>query len=119
MTDPREDDAFVDALLSDLAHTPVRAPSDALMARVLADAQDMLPPPGGAVAAPPLWRQLVDSVGGWGTVGGLVAAAATGFAVGLGGLDSVGVGAPWSLTYDTYYDSPGTLDAFGWDMEEG
>lgn len=113
------DDAWIDGLLDDLARTPVPDTPDDLMARVMEDAYGMLPAPGERAAPVPWWRQVVEGIGGWTAVGGLVAAAATGFVVGLGGLDSVGVTSPWTMTYETYYDSPGSLDAFGWDMEEG
>ena len=113
------DDAWIDGMLDDLARTPVPDVPDDLMSRVIEDAYGMLPAPGGRAAPAPWWRQIVDGIGGWMAVGGLVAAAATGFVVGLGGLDSVGVSTPWVMTYETYYDSPGSLDAFGWDMEEG
>lgn len=116
---PDEGDAWIDAMLDDLARTPVPDTPDRLMARVLADAQEMLPAPGGAVVRAPWWRQIVEGIGGWTAVGGLVAAAATGFAVGLGGLDTMGVTTPWPVSYETYYDSSGEVDAFGWDMEEG
>jgi len=113
------DDAWIDGMLDDLARTPVPETPDDLMSRVIEDAYGMLPAPGGQVPPAPWWRQIVDGIGGWMAVGGLFAAAATGFVVGLGGLDSVGVSTPWIMTYETYYDSPGSLDAFGWDMEEG
>jgi len=116
---PRKDDDWIDSVLDDLARADLPDASDDLMARVMGDAQAMLPPPGGRVTQAPWWRQVVDGIGGWAAVGGLAAAAATGFVVGLGGLETVGVTTPWSVSYETYYDSPGTLDAFGWDMEEG
>ena len=116
---PAHNDDWIDGMLDDLARSPVPETSDGLMSRVMEDAQAMLPAPGGAVARAPWWRQLVEGIGGWTAVGGLVAAAATGFVVGLGALDAVGVTAPWSVSYETYYESSGGLDAFGWDMEEG
>ena len=116
---PRDDAAWIDGLLDDMARTSLPDAPDDLMARVLADGRALLPPPGGYTAPAPWWRQIVDGIGGWAAVGGLVAAAATGFAVGLGGLDGVGLSPSWSSGYETYYDSLGTLDAYGWDLEEG
>ncbi len=114
-SDPR----WLDDILDDLAQAPVAAPSPELMARVLADAETMLPAPGGVRPARPWWQQMVQGLGGWGAVGGLVAAAATGFAVGLGGIDPTGTDALWSLGYDTLFEETGGLDAFGWDWDEG
>ena len=116
---PGDDDRWIDRILDEMADMPDGQVPDALMSRVLADADAMLPPPGGRVARAPWWRQFVEGLGGWIAVGGLAAAAATGFAVGLGGLDSIGVSVPWSLDYESYYDGTGAFDAFGWDMEEG
>ncbi|WP_299724643.1 hypothetical protein [uncultured Tateyamaria sp.] len=122
MTQPpkQPDEAeWIDGLLDELAGTPLPDTPDDLMARVLGDGQALMPPPGGPRAPVPWWRQVVEGIGGWTAVGGLVAAAATGFVVGLGGLDDMGLSTPWVLGEEAYYDSLGTLDAFGWDMEEG
>ncbi|MEO0402864.1 MAG: hypothetical protein AAF214_10855 [Pseudomonadota bacterium] len=125
MTDPDKTPphcmAVMDQMLDDLAHAPVPDVPDAVMARVMEDAMAMLPPPGGVVApvAVPWWRDMLQAIGGWTAVGGLVAAAATGFVVGVGGLDTVSGDAIWSLGTGTYYDGSGALDAFGWDFEEG
>ncbi|WP_152613099.1 hypothetical protein [Tateyamaria sp. ANG-S1] len=109
----------IEEMLDDLAADPGPGPSADLMARVLADAQTHLPAPGGAVAAAPWWRQMVQGIGGWGAVGGLMAATVTGFVVGLGALDSTGADLVWTLGYDDYYDAELGLDAFGWALEEG
>ncbi|MEM8654016.1 MAG: hypothetical protein AAGF36_04665 [Pseudomonadota bacterium] len=116
---PMPDPDKIDMLLDDLAARPVPDPSGDLVARVLADAEAHLPPPGGLVAAPPRWRRIVQGLGGWGAVGGLVAATVTGFAVGLGALDDAGADALWSLGYGAYFDADLGLDAFGWALEEG
>jgi len=113
------DERWVDQMLDDLARAPVPDLPDALMARILADADAMLPPPGGHKLRAAWWRQILEGVGGWTAVTGLVAAAATGFVVGLGALDGVGVSAPWMQVDDTYYDTQEATYAFGWDMEEG
>ncbi len=122
MTRPPErhdDDAWLDQMLEDVANTPMPDASDALLSRVMADAQAQLPPPGGVVTRAPWWRQIVAGLGGWSAVGGLVAAAATGFVVGLGGLDNVGLDTLWPDSYDIYYDSQDAFSAYGWDLEEG
>ena len=116
---PPEDDGWIDQVLDDLARAPVPDAPDDLMARVLTDGLALLPPPVRGIVRVPWWRYVVDGIGGWTAVGGLVAAAATGFVVGLGGLETIGVTPPWSVDYETYYDSPGAEYAFGWDMEEG
>ncbi|MEX0308924.1 MAG: hypothetical protein AB3N17_01635 [Tateyamaria sp.] len=117
-TEPQDPD-WVDHLLDDLAATPVPDPSADLMARVLSDAETHMPPPGGVVARVPWWRQVVGGIGGWTSVGGLVAATVTGLAIGLGAFDSAGLDAVWTLGYGSYYDSELGLDAFGWALEEG
>ncbi|MEL6884895.1 MAG: hypothetical protein AAFY39_18045 [Pseudomonadota bacterium] len=113
---------WVDTLLDDVGKLPPADPRGDLMARVLADAHAMMPPPGGAQKPrDPGWRQVVRLLGGWTSVGGLVAATAFGFAVGLGGLDSVGVDldAVWLLDGAVYVeDAEMGLGAFGWDIEE-
>jgi len=111
---------WVDDMLDDLAAQPVPEVSPHLMARVLSDAKAHLPPPGGVVVdAAPWWQQVVRGLGGWGALGGLVAATVTGFAIGLGALDSAGADALWAFGYYDYYDAELGLDAFGWAMEEG
>lgn len=109
----------IDALLEEMAAVRSPDPSPDLMARVLADAEAHLPPPGGVRAAVPWWRQVLADIGGWGAVGGLAAATVAGLAIGLGALDATGADALWTLGYDGYYDSDLGLDAFGWAIEEG
>jgi hypothetical protein len=95
---------------------------DKIIARMLddlADAEAHLPALGGARVAVPWGRQIVQGIGGWGTVSGLVAAGATGFVIGLGALDATGVDAIWTLGYSDYDDAELGLDAFGWALEEG
>ena len=117
---PERDTDWIDRALDDLAAMPVPDASGDLMARVLGDAEALMPPPGGVQAVRiPLWRQIVQGLGGWTAVGGLVAAAATGFVVGLGGFDTTGTDTIWSLGYGTFYEGEGALAAFGWDFEEG
>jgi hypothetical protein len=98
---------------------PIPDPSPDLMARVLGDALRVMPAPGGVRAPLPLWQQVVGVLGGWRAVGGLVAAAVTGLAIGLGAVDTTGVDTLWSLGYFEGYDSQAGLSAFGWDFEEG
>lgn len=117
---PEGEDAWITGLLDDMARAPDLPVPDGLMTRVLADAHALRPAPGGVAArAQPWWRQIIDGLGGGIAVGGLVAAAATGFVVGLGGLDTVGVETFWPLNYETYYEGADALTAFGWDIEEG
>ena len=77
MTADRHDttDAALDAWLQD-AGTP-QVP-DALMARVLTDGLAMQPGPGGVAAAAPRRGWLAGLLGGWQSVGGLVAATCAG-----------------------------------------
>ena len=125
MTDnPKTDaDGWLNQMLEDVACAPVPEASPDLMARVLADAEQLLPAPGGVPAAVPFWKQIVDGLGGWSAMGGLAFAGVTGLAIGLGvfdaSLDAPSVDALWSFDIFDEYDSQTGLAAFGWDFEEG
>lgn len=110
---------WVDRLLHDVSETPDAEASPEFLARVLDDAMDMLPPPGGEVERLRLWRQIVHGLGGCAAVGGLATAAVTGFAMGLNGYDATGVEALFSTGFDDVYESQMGLSAYGWDLEEG
>lgn len=114
-----EDDAWMDRMLDDLASAPVPDMSDDFMSRIMADAQAQLPAPGGSAVRAPWWRQLVDGLGGWPALGGVVAAAATGFVIGFGGFEGAAMDALWTPYDATYYEGGAGYDAFGWDIEEG
>ena len=82
MTDPH------DEMLDDLFATARKGevePSDDLTARVLADAdaQQQLAPQVSASTQPGLWAQLMDAIGGWPAVGGLVTATIAGIWIGV------------------------------------
>ncbi|WP_299654468.1 hypothetical protein [uncultured Tateyamaria sp.] len=113
------DPDWIGDMLDDLGKAPVPDPSGDLVARVLADAEAHMPPPGGVRTVPPVWQRVVQGIGGWGVIGGLVAATVAGFVVGVGTLDGTGADALWTLGYDAYYDAELGLDAFGWALEEG
>lgn len=118
--DPRvEDEDWVEHLLDDVGRAPVPEPSGDLMARVLLDAEALMPPPGGLKAPVPIWRQIVGGLGGWGAMGGLAVAGVAGLAVGLGAFDAVGFDALWSAGFSEDIDSQMGISAFGWDYEEG
>ena len=121
MTHDRKTDieAWVDALLDDVARAPVPDPSQDLMARVWADATAKLPPPGGMAGAVPLWRMLLAGVGGWRGVGGVLAAGVSGLVIGLSAVDPSGVDTLLNLGLFDDYDTQSGLSAFGWDLEEG
>lgn len=119
MTDPRKENDWVDALLDDVRRADAPEVSADLMARVLADAEAVMPPPGGAPAAEGLLAQVLSGLGGWLSVGGLVAATAVGFAVGLGALNTGGLETFWLGEFGTYYDDTFGLSVNGWDFEEG
>lgn len=116
---PHDAPAWVDDLLQDVSDAPMAEAPPELMARVLGDAMTALPAPGGQVAAVPLWRQMVQGLGGWMAVGGLAAATVAGFAVGLNGIDATGMDALFSTGTDEFYESQMGLSAYGWDLEEG
>lgn len=80
------DMAALDALMAEVAASPVEAPGDDLMARILADAgaaqADTVAAPASAPVTP-AWRGWLDALGGWPTLGGLTAAAVTGLWIGV------------------------------------
>jgi hypothetical protein len=75
----REDDALAPFFAAARRDAP--AVPEALMAAILADARDSLPP----VRARPLgrWQRLRSALGGWPSLAGLGTAAAAGLALGL------------------------------------
>ncbi len=79
-------DVDLDALFAEARED---APSDALMARVLADADAVQAEAVAVAAAPAPARRrgwvagLVESFGGWGTIGGVTAAGVMGLSLGL------------------------------------
>lgn len=77
----------LDALFGAARAKPAQ-PSDALMARVVADAEALQPAPRALAAAPPpapvgLWRGVVDFFGGFGALAGMGSAAAAGLFIGF------------------------------------
>lgn len=64
---------------------------EAMMARIVADAERLVPWPVRGVVRESLWEQVLAMVGGWGAMSGLAAAAVTGVWLGvLGGADMAG-----------------------------
>lgn len=114
----KESLAAVDALLKTARDAPADV-SDALMARVLADAEGFRP-----VMAPPrqpgIWERLADLVGGWQGMGGLVAATCVGVWIGLSPPDALPDAGAYLLGYETVelMTSTAELTSFGWDVEE-
>lgn len=104
----RRQDGQAEAGLDDLfaaARAARPAPSEALMARVLADALAEQPrvaaqAPGPRQRGPGLWARLVWAIGGTGALAGMGTAAVTGLFLGLvqpaglAGLDEVMLGVP-------------------------
>jgi len=74
-------DADLDRLLAEMGRD-VPEPSEALMARVLADAMEARPAPGG-VRKQGFLEGLLSAIGGWGGAGGLVTAGVVGLWVGI------------------------------------
>ncbi len=92
MADKARPEALDEAELEGLftaARGTAPAPSDALMARILADADAALPGPGHASATVPLragggWlSRVLDGIGGWPAAAGLAAATVAGLAIGI------------------------------------
>jgi len=84
MTDDHKQDGGLDALF-DLARDTTPAPSDRLIAAVLADADDTLVVPELAPVQPrrPFFAQLLAAIGGWPSAAGLAAATLTGIWIGV------------------------------------
>ncbi len=86
MTDKNDflSDRDLEAMLGKLEHN-VPAPSDDLMARILADAEDLRVVPGAQVAPAP--EGIIDTIlsilGGWKGAGGLVTAGVIGIWIGV------------------------------------
>ena len=79
-----EDD--LDALLRRASEPPRTGPSEALFGRIMADARDNVPRPGGAAApAAPrrgFWAAVIGQIGGLPGAAGLVAAGLAGVMIG-------------------------------------
>lgn len=117
MTGAKDKDDWIDALLDDVAQMPVDAAPTQMMSRILADAQAVQPAPGG-LRAVAWWRRALADIGGWASVGGLVAATVTGLAIGLGAFSGVGFD-PAVSGWDTSAYATDALSANGWDLEDG
>jgi hypothetical protein len=101
-------------------------PSDALMARVLADARaeqgaQMLSPRAAEPERTGLWAQVTQVFGGWRSLGGMAVAVCAGFWLGVStpalmpGVDSVIYGYETESADDSLPD----LTELGWYIEEG
>ncbi|MCV3271214.1 hypothetical protein [Roseobacter sinensis] len=119
--DEHSEDAALDALLDAARTAPPEVP-DALMARVLADADRVQPSPA-ARAAPSsgLWSRISDLVGGWRGMGGLVAATCAGVWIGWSPPDALPDAGALILGYEAadILSNTAELTSFGWDVEEG
>jgi hypothetical protein len=80
MTDPN--DKMLDDLFAE-ARGVASEPSDALTARVLADAAEARAPSPISVPQPNLWSRFMDAIGGWPAVSGLAAATVAGIWIGV------------------------------------
>lgn len=123
MTDNEQtDDALLEGLFEQARATPVPV-SDALMARVLADAQQMQAPAQNSG-----WRAWLAALGGLPALGGLVTATCVGFWIGIAppaGLPDL-AGEVFGIEdlsgIEMVFDgglTGGGLGGFGWDIEEG
>ncbi len=81
--------------------------SDALMARILADAAAEMPRPSADAGRRGLWSALVSTLGGWPAVSGLAAATVAGIWLGAApppALDTFLAGDPVSISFTTGLD---------------
>lgn len=115
MTD-KHDESDLEALFATARADPPKVP-DALMQRVIADAQAEQPAVRGAG-----WRGWFASLGGLPALGGLVTATCVGFWLGVAPPDVLpdlaGAVLGADMLSDGDYESP-TISGFGWDLEEG
>ncbi len=116
-TTPTE--AEIEALLDTLADESAE-PSDALMASVMDDALARQPRISSGRRRDGFLTQLFSAVGGWGGLGGLVAATCAGVYVGVsppeGLLDTMNL--VWVVDQQEAFDSAPGLTGFGWVLEE-
>jgi len=100
----KSDDQMLDDLFA-LGRAQQPTPSDALMARVVADAQTANTPEPQAPRS--VWAGILEFIGGWPSVGGLAIAGVTGV--------WFGVAPPASLSSFTadLIGTPVTVDLFG------
>ncbi len=116
MTDKDLENEALEALFQGARANPPAVP-DALMARVLADAEAMQP-----VSAAGRWRSWLAALGGLPALGGLVTATCVGFWLGFAPPaslpDLAGEMLGVDLVLDEEFDVPG-LSGFGWDIGEG
>ena len=110
-------DAHLDALFDQARATPPQVPQ-ALVARVLADAQAVQPQPAGQG-----WRALLKALGGAPGLGGLITASCMGFWLGVAPPAALPDLAGYLIDGATDQDADvldgAVLTAFGWDIEEG
>lgn len=114
--DKNGENQALEALFEKARANPPDVP-DALMARVLTDAEAMRPK-----AQTTGWRGWLASLGGLPALGGLVAATCVGFWLGFAPPaalpDLAGQMLGFDLVLDEDVDAPG-LTGFGWDIGEG
>lgn len=120
MTD-RTDDMTVLEPYFDAARQQVPALDDALMARIMADAEAVSATHEAAVATPgPGWiSRILQGIGGWPAVSGMVTATVLGLAVGINPPSMLeGLASGYLVgTSDPYLVDP--YQGFGFDLSEG
>lgn len=89
MADKRDDEL---ELFFDVARAETPVPSQDVLARILADADKMMPvaPVQAPARAPGLWAGLLAAVGGWPAVAGMATATVAGVWIGFAQPDGVG-----------------------------
>ncbi len=93
---------------------------EALTKRVLADALREQPVPVVMRNRVRTWRDWLGDIGGWPTLGGLVAASCVGFWIGISPPEGIGDPSIWLLDRSfTGYDDAAEVSGFGWDLQEG
>ncbi|MGC1495879.1 MAG: hypothetical protein WA790_08720 [Sulfitobacter sp.] len=112
-------DIELENLFAQARATPPQIP-DGLMARVVADAENMQPTP-----ARKSWQDWLRAIGGAPGLGGLVTASVFGFWLGVSPPENLPdlagqvLGQDYSAEYDLTLDTTTDLTGFGWDIDEG
>ena len=112
----------VEVLLMKARQDGVPSPSSDLMARVLADAEMAQPGPVARsdVQQPGIWSRILEGVGGWPSLGGLVAATVVGFGIGISSWSMIETPAASLLGQsDTLSQYDADLSGLGWELSEG
>ncbi|MEP2030992.1 MAG: hypothetical protein ABJI96_20020 [Paracoccaceae bacterium] len=98
------------------------SPSVDLLARVLMDAEANQPRATARLGVwrPGLWGRVLEGVGGWPSLGGLIAATIIGFGIGINPSAMIDTPASAMLgSFDTLSQYDADLSGLSWELSEG